>query len=383
MRKALGVASIFAGLLAAQSACADVTVGFITSLGGAGSSIGIPYGRGVAAGFELKGMAGTEKIRLIQLDDASDPSAATRAARKLVEEEKVDVLIGTATSPSTNAIAAVATELKVPFVGIAPVSFKSPSAEDQWVISVPHPATMLVKIVTDRMKRDNMKNVGFIGFSDAWGDLVYNGAKEAEARGDIKLMSNERYARTDTSVTAQILKVTATRPEAVLNGGSGTQGALPLLALAERGYKGRNYGTVALINADFVRVGGKSVEGIEVSSGPSIVADQLPNDHFSKKITMAFQAAHEKVSQQKATDIFSAYAFDGWLVVQAAAERAVKKGKPGTPEFRKIMADEIFATKDLPGTQAIYSFKRGETYGANEASLIMVRLKGGNWVYSP
>src|SRR5260370_23698198 len=228
MRKTLGLTTLVAGLIAASAAQADITVGFVTSLSGNGSSIGSAYGRGIAAAVEYKKEVNGEKIRLIQLDDGSDPSAATRNARKLIEEEKVDLLIGTATAPSTIAMMAVATELKVPMIAIAPVTGQ-PNAADQWGISIPQPAALLVKVVADRMKRYGMKNIGYIGFSDAWGDLVYNGAKAAEAEGGIKVLTNERYARVDTSVTGQILKVLAARPEAVLIGGSGTPRTPPLL----------------------------------------------------------------------------------------------------------------------------------------------------------
>ena len=218
MRRTVSILALVAGVFAATAAQADITIGFVTSLSGPGASIGIPYGRGIAAAYEYKKVINGETIRLIQLDDGSDPSAATRNARKLVEEEKVDLLIGTATAPSTIAMAAVASELKVPMIAVSPIG-KLPESPEQWVVSVPQPASLLVKIVADRMKRDGMKNIGYIGFSDAWGDLVYNGAKAAEATDDIKVQTNERYARTDTSVTAQTLKVLAARPDAVLDGG--------------------------------------------------------------------------------------------------------------------------------------------------------------------
>jgi branched-chain amino acid transport system substrate-binding protein len=382
MRKILSLVALFSGLVAASSAQADITVGFVTSLSGPGASIGIPYGRGIQAALEYKGEVNGEKIKLIQLDDGSDPSAASRAARKLIEEEKVDLLIGTATAPSTIAMMAVATELKVPMIAVSPVNGK-PDPADQWGICVPQPASLLVKIVADRMKRDGMKNIGYIGFSDAWGDLVYNGAKAAEAEGEIKVLTNERYARVDTSVTGQILKVLAARPDAVLIGGSGTQGALPLLALSERGFKGPTYGTVALINPDFVRVGGKSAEGIQVSAGPVIVAEQLPDNHFAKKLSLAFRAAYQKANNAPTTDGFSAYSFDGWRIFTTAAERALKTAKPGTPEFHKALRDEILNTKELAGVHAVYNFKAGAYYGVDERSLVIVRLVNGVWTYAP
>ncbi|MDH7797596.1 MULTISPECIES: ABC transporter substrate-binding protein [unclassified Beijerinckia] len=373
--------SLSTALALATSASAEIRIGFVTSLSGAGSSIGIPYGRGATAAYEYRSEVGGEKIKLIQLDDGSDPSSATRNARKLVEEEKVDLLIGTATAPSTIAMAAVAAELKTPMIAVSPINLTA--SGEQWAIAVPQPATLLVKVVADRMVRDGVKNVGFIGFSDAWGDLVYTGAKAAEQAGLIKVLTNERYARADTSVTGQILKVLAARPDGVLNGGSGTQGALPLLSLSERGYKGKNYGTVALINPDFVRVGGKAAEGIQVSAGPVIVAEQLPDSHYAKKISMDFRAAYQKAIGAPTTDVFSAYAFDGWLIFLGAAERALKVAKPGTPEFRTALKDEIFKTKELAGTHAVYNFKPGETYGVDDRALVIVKLENGTWKYAP
>jgi branched-chain amino acid transport system substrate-binding protein len=368
-------------ILATSAARADITVGFVTALSGPGASIGIPYAKGMAAAYEYVATVNGEKIRLIQLDDTSDPSTAARNARKLVEEEKVDILIGTAQAPAAIAMMAVSAELKVPMISVAPVVV--PPTTDRWGIAVPQLPSLMFKAVTDRMNKDGVKSLAFIGFSDAWGDLVYSGAKAAEDRSEVKLVANERYARTDTSVTGQILKIVASRPDAVFNGGSATQGALPLLALTERGYKGKIYGTPALLNADFIRVGGKAAEGILVSAGPVIVAEQLPDTHFSKKLSLAFRASYLKVNGTETTDGFSAYSFDAWLIFTEAAKRAMAKAKPGTPEFRTALKDEIFATKELAGVHAIYNFKPDSAYGVDERSLVLVRLNNGTWKYEP
>ena len=384
MKNSIVAAVVAASVGMATAAQAEITVGFITSQSGPGSSIGVLYDRGMKAAFEYASSIGAEKIKLIQLDDGSDPSAATRNARKLVEESKVDLLIGTATAASTSAMVPIANELKVPMIAISPITVAANDAGDRWAIVMPQPPSLMVKVVVDRMKRDGVKQFAYIGFSDAWGDLVYNGAqKPAEADG-LKILTNERYARTDTSVTGQVLKMMATKPDAVLLGGSATQGALPPLALAERGYKGPLYGTPALLNADFIRVGGKAVEGVLVSAGPVIVAEQLPDSHFSKKISMDFRAAYQKANGVPTSDGFSAYSFDAWLVFLDAAKRAMATGaKPGTPEFRVALKNAIFSTKDLVGTHAIYNYKPSDSYGVDERALVMVRLVNGQWKYEP
>jgi branched-chain amino acid transport system substrate-binding protein len=383
MKNSIAAALVVGSLGLGTAAQAQITVGFVTSQSGPASSIGLLYDRGMKAALEYATNVGDEKVKVIQLDDGSDPSTATRNARKLIEENKVDLLIGTATAASSNAMVAVANELKVPLLSISPITVSPSDTGERWAICIPQPPGLMVKVVVDRMQRDGIKKVAFIGFSDAWGDLVYNGAqKPAEADG-IKILTNERYTRTDTSVTGQVLKMLATHPDAVLLGGSATQGALPPLALAERGYKGPLYGTPALLNTDFVRVGGKAVDGVQVSAGPVIVAEQLPDTHFSKKISMTFRDAYQKANGAQPTDGFSAYSFDSWLIFMDAAKRAMAKAKPGTPEFRAALKDAIFATKDLVGTHAIYNFKPGESYGVDERSLVLVRLANGQWKYAP
>ena len=386
MLRAGWVAGLSAALLVSASlspAFAEYKIGFITSLSGPATTIGIPYSRGIAAAKEYMSEIGGEPVDVIQLDDGSDPSAATRDARKLVEEDKVDVLIGTSTASSSNAIAAVADELKVPYLAISPIS--PPVADDglRWVLCVTQPPPLMIKTVTDRIKQDGVKTLGYIGYSDAWGDFVYKGAKAAETEGALTIVANERYARTDTSVVGQVLKVVSSHPEGVLDGGSGTQGALPLLGLADRGYKGKLYGTPAIVNADFIRVGGKAVEGILCSGGPVIVADQLPDDHYAKKIALAFRAAYEKANGSASTDSFAPYAFDAWLLFADAAPRAKAKAAPGTPEFHAALREALFSIKNLAGTQGFYNFTPASAYGVDQRALVLMRLTGGKWIYEP
>jgi branched-chain amino acid transport system substrate-binding protein len=373
-------AAVFVAMPAAQAA--DITVGFVTSLSGPASSIGLNYDRGMKAAYAYRSEAGGRHIRLISLDDGSDPSAATQNARKLVEQDHVDFMIGTSSAPGTNAMLAVANELKVPFAGISPVNLPVP-AEQPWGIAMPQTPALMVKVIAERMKRDGIRTAGYIGFSDSWGDLVYNGAKAAEKDGGPVITTNERYARTDTTVTAQALKVIATRPDALLDGGSATQAALPLLELRKLGFKGPFFGTPSLLNRDFVRIGAQAAEGVEVSAGPVIVSSQLPDAHFSKAIGTAFHDVFKAVNGTDADDGFSGYAFDAWLVFLKAAEIALIKAEPGTQEFRQALMDAIYANRDVAGVHAVYNYTPKSYYGVDERSLVVVKLVNGKWVYQP
>ena len=210
------------------------------------------------------------------------------------------------------AIAAVARETKTPLISPTPVNL--PADDGGWTVTVSQPFPLMVAAVVERMKRAGVKTVAFIGFSDALGDLAYDSLLKAAEAAGIKVVANERYARGDSSVAGQVLKIMATRPDAVFAGNSGTPGALPYLALAERGYRGQLYGTHGLINADFVRVAGVSVEGLMVPSGPVMVADQLSPDNPVRKVALEFRSGYQQMHGAAPADAFSAYTFDAWLL---------------------------------------------------------------------
>ena len=372
----LAGAAAIASAMVLPAKAADITVGLVTSMTGPGASIGIPYAKGAAAGVVYKDDVNGIKITLVQLDDASDPSTATRDARKLIEQDKVDVLMGAGSTPGTLAITTVGHELKVPVIALAPADV--PGEPGSWMVCIPQPPTLMVSVVVDYMKTTGVKTIGYIGYNDGWGDLVYNGL-EKSADG-IKIVTNERYARADTSVTAQALHIVGAAPDAVMTGGSGTPGALPFIALRERGYTKEIYGTPALINPDFVRVGGAAVEGVIASTGPVVVADQLPDSYPTKKIALEYQAAYQKANNEPARGAFGPYAFDGWLVMLDAAKRALATGaQPGTPEFRTALRDALVTVKDVVGTHGIYNFKPGYSFGVDKRALVLVKLVDGKW----
>jgi branched-chain amino acid transport system substrate-binding protein len=376
--------SVALGAMLGSAALADageIKVGFVTSMSGPVSSLGIPYAKGMAAGAAAISEIDGNTVKLIQLDDASDPSAAARNARKLVEEDKVDILIGTAGSPGTLAIAAVAAELKVPLISIANANPQGDAGA--WTVTIPQPAPLMVGAVVKHMQANGVKKVAYIGYSDAWGDLVYGALQETTAGTGIEIVTNERYARADTSATAQALKIVASGSDAVLTGGSGTPGALPHIALAERGYSGKQYSTHAIINPDFVRVGGAAVEGVIAPSGPVVIADQLPDSNPIKAVAMKFRADYEKANGENTPNAFAAYSYDAWLVFADAAKRALPSAKPGTPEFRTALRDAIMSTKELVGTHGVYNFTPASRYGVDERSRVLVQLTGGQWKLLP
>lgn len=371
-------------LAAPQIAQAEILVGFVTGLSGPVSSIGIPNGKGIAAGQAYVGEIGGEKVRLIQLDDASDATASARNARKLVEQEKVDILMGTSGAPQTLAMATAAIEMKVPMIAVSPIASVPAGEGGPWVVQTPQPMPLLVQGIVDHMKTHGVKTVAFVGFSDALGDLLYDSLSQGAKAADIKVIANERYARSDSSVTAQVLRALAARPDAIMLGGTGTPGALPAIALSERGYKGPLYGNNGMISADFLRLAGKTANGIICPTGPVIAAEQLPAGNPIQKVSLDFRAAFEKANGEAPTDSFSSYSFDGWLVFVDAAKRAMATGaKAGTPEFRTALREALFTTKDVVGTQGIYTYTPADRHGVDARARILVQIEDGQYKLLP
>lgn len=376
VRNTLTAAALVAWGMSAIAA--DLKIGVILPLSGPIASQGIPTSKGIQASAKFKAEVNGRKITFIQLDDASDPSTAARNARKLIEEEKVDVIIGTGGVPGAMAIAAVTREAKTPLVSFTPLALQGDDAA--WAVTTAQPAPLMIAAVVEHMKKSGIKSVGYIGFSDSWGDLAYSSLQKTTEGTGIKVLGNERYARADSSVTGQLLKLVAAKPEAILGGTAGTPGALPYLGLAERGYKGALYGTHGIINQDFVRVAGASAQGLLAPTGPVVVAEQLPASHPSKKAAEEYRAGYQKAHNAVPEEAFSAYAWDAWMIVVNAASRVPAKLEPGSAEYRTALRDAIFSTKELAGTHGVYNFKPGNPYGNDARSAVVVKLDKGHWV---
>lgn len=357
--------------LAAQ---ADVKVGVIVGETGPGASLGIPYKNAFSV---MPKTLGGEPVHYIIVDDHTDTSQAVKQARKLIEQDKVDLIIGSSSVPTCIAVAEVAQELKTPQIALSP----SPITPDKnpWMYSVPQPMNIAMKPIVENMKKHGIKKVAYLGFSDSWGDLVLSGFNHNIKGSDITVVANERYARNDTSVAGQVLKLIASKPDAILLGGSGTPAALPHATLRERGYKGPIYNNPAIINNDFLRVGGKSVEGAYAVTGPVMVAEQLPDSNPIKKVAMDFTQAYEKAYGPGTRNAFSAYSWDAYLLADQAVAAAVKKAKPGTPEFRTALRDALEASKEVVGTHAVYNMSKTDHTGVDDRSSVLVQIENGKW----
>lgn len=372
--KKLALASTLALVLAAGSAWADITIGVSVSATGPAASLGIPEKNTFAL---LPQTVGGQKVKYIVLDDATDPSTAVKNARKLTGEDKVDAIIGSTATPTSMAILEVAFETKTPQIAMAPL----PPAGDKapWVFTTPQNFTQMAIAIAEHMAANKVKTIGFIGYADPYGQLWLKAMQgAAEAKG-IKISASEAYQRNDTSVTGQALKLIAANPDAILIAGSGTPAVLPQATLIERGYKGKFYQTHGIANRDFLRVGGKNVEGTLFPVGPMLLAEQLPDSHPSKKAALEYIKVYEGAHGVNSRSTFGGHGWDAYLLLNRAVPEALKKAKPGTAEFRAALRDALEGVKELPGVHGVFNMSAKDHNGFDGRAAIMATVENGDW----
>ena len=374
--------TLVAALVTALAAQADITVGVSVSATGPAASLGIPEKNTIAL---MPTSIGGQKVNYIVLDDASDTTAAVTNARKLINEHKVDVLLGSTTTPNSLAMIDVAAEAQTPMISMAASAriVEPQDAKKRWVFKTPQNDIMMSLAIVAHMADSGVKTVGFIGFSDAYGEGWHQEFSKIAALKSIQIVANERFNRTDTSVTGQVLKIVSAKPDAVLIAASGTPAVLPQRALKERGYAGKFYQTHGVANNDFLRVGGKDVEGTFLPSGPVLVAAQLPADHPLKKSATAYVEKYETANGRGSVSTFGGHAWDAGKLMEVAAAAALKKAKPGTVEFRIALRDALESVKEVAGAHGVFNMSAADHLGLDQRARVMVKIEAGAWKYQP
>jgi branched-chain amino acid transport system substrate-binding protein len=373
MKLKIAAAALAVGL-AATAAHAEIVVGVSLGITGPGASLGVHYRNA----YQLMGKTlGGEPVRFIILDDASDPTNAAKNARKLISEDKADMLMGSNGVPSAVQMAQAAAEAKIPMMVLTPAALSGNTLH--WSFIVPQTTELMMGAVAQQLKAQGVKTVGYIGYTDTWGDLVYKAIQSHAASAGFKVVTDERYARSDTSVTGQILRLLSTNPDAVVVGGSGTGAALPHVTLIERGYKKGIYHNHGTVNAEFIKVGGKAVSGAVAPTGPLVVPEELPDSHPTKKVSLDFTKRYEAAFGAGTRNAFAGYAYDAYLLVDAAAPAALKKGKPGTPEFREALRASLENVRNVVGTHGVYNMNAETHNGLDERARVLVHVDNGAW----
>ena len=373
-RPSLSLVVALTAIVGAPLAQADVTIGISLPLTGPASGLGIPMKNMIALWPQT--IAG-EKINLIILDDATDPTKGVVNAKRFVTEDNVDIIGGSAATPVAVAMADVAAEAHTVQIAFSPISL--PPGKDTWTFRLPQSTVVMAHAMVEHMKKNGVKTVGFLGYTDAYGESWLKDFSAVAEPAGIKVVTTERFARTDTSVTGQALKLVAANPDAVLVVASGSGAAMPELGLLDRGYKGKIYQTHAAATHDLMRVGGKAVEGTYVVSGPAVIAEQLPDSHPSKKAAIDFVQKYEKAYGVGQRNQFAGHAYDMLITLEKVLPGALKKAKPGTKEFRAAIRDGMESMGRTIFSHGVMNWTKDDHWGFTNETGVMLKVVNGDW----
>ena len=375
MKKLTLVGVALAAALGFNAARADVTVGVSLPLTGPTSALGIPAQNGIKL---WPTTVGGEKLHVIILDDATDPAIGVKNARRFITEDKVDIMMGSAATPVAAAMSDVATEGQTVQLMMSPANL--PPGKGEWSFRLPQSTAVMAIPIVEHWKKTGVKTYGFLGYADAYGEAWLTDITAAAEKAGIKRVAVERFARTDTSVTGQALKLVQANPDAILVVASGSGAAMPHKGLVERGYpKNKIYQTHGAASLDLIRVGGKDVEGSYVSSGPALVADLLPASNPSKPLGLRFISEYEKAYGKNSANQFAAHSFDAYLVLEKIVPMALKKGKPGTPEFRKALKEALETMGRTPVSQGVLNYTPTDHFGFTPETGVLLTIVNGDW----
>ena len=367
-----------AATVACTAALADINIGVILPLTGPASGLGIPAKNQIA--LWPTSIAG-EKLNVTVLDDATDPTNGVKNARRFVTEDKVDLLVGSVATPVGVAIADVALETKTPQLALTPIGL--PAGKDAYTFRMPQSNTVMATAIINHMQKQGVKTVGFLGYTDAYGEQWLQAFTPLAEKAGIKITGVERFARTDTSVTAQALKLVSGNPDAMLIVASGSGAAMPHRGIVERNFKGKIYQTHGAASKDLMRVGGKDVEGSFVVGGPVIAPYQLPDSNPSKKLAVAFADKYDKAYGVGTHNQFAGHAHDVVVVLEKAIPLALKKAKPGTPEFRTALRDAFETMGRTVVAHGTLNWTKEDHWGYTLDTGVMLKVVDGQFTVAP
>mgnify|MGYP003595203319 FL=1 len=368
--------ALLALLLANGMALADIRIGVIASSTGPTAVVGIPQKQTVAL---LPTEIGGQKVEYIVLDDASDPTNAVTNVKKLISDQKVDALIGPTTTPAALAMLDFVAESKTPLVTTVGSSAIIQPMDDKkkWVFKTTQNDDLIAEALIEHMTAHGVKTLGFIGFNDPYGENWFKVFDAMAEKAGLKLLVSERFNRTDQSVTGQVLKLIAAKPDAVFIAATGGPAVLPQAEKQEKGFKGKVYQTHGVATNDFIKLGGKTVEGTLMAGGPMLVADDLPAANPIKAVAQGYVKAYEAKYGAGSMSTFGANTWDAGLLLQKAIPVALKAAKPGTPEFRAALRDALEQSKEVVGAQGVFNMNAQNHNGTDQRARVMMTVKGG------
>ena len=356
---------------------ADITVGVILSITGPAAALGGPERNAIEL---MPATLAGQKVRYVVLDDASDTTVAVRNARKLIDDEHVDVIFGPSTTPNSLAVLDVAADAGTPMITVAGCAacIVPPDGTRRWAFKLAPNDAPIMNVITADMARNGVKSIANFAFATSFGDAFAAAMSDSAQQRGIPTLLTVRYNPGDASVTPQALRVLTAKPDAVFIAGSGGPAVTPVIEMRQRGYRGLIYSNPGAAGTEILRLGGSAAEGFILAVSPFFVAEQLDDNGPVKPKALRFVQDYEAKFSVATRSQPAASMWDAGIITGVAAAKALEEAKPGTAEFRRLLRDGLEKV-DTVGIQGPIHMTRQDHSGTDERALVLARVQDGRW----
>ncbi len=371
-----GGALAFAGALAVVGgawAQEPIRIGAFLSVTGPAAFLGDPEQKTlemVVERINAEGGVLGRKLQLVAYDDGGDAEKARTFAKRLLEQDRVDVIIGGSTTGTTMAVVPLVEEAQTPFISLAgAVVIVEPAKK--WVFKTPHTDRMACEKIFVDMQARKLSKVALISGSGGFDKSMRAECLKVVPRYGIEVVADETYGAADTDMTAQLTKIRASSAQAVLNAGFGQGPAIVTRNYRQVGLTLPLYQSHGVASKEYVKLSGPAAEGVRLPAAALLVPELLADKDPQKPIVTAYKRDYEA---RYKTDVstFGGHAYDGLMLAIGAIKRA------GSTDKAKVR-DALESTRGYVGTGGVVNMSASDHMGLDLSAFLMLEVKNGNW----
>ncbi|MFC6520896.1 ABC transporter substrate-binding protein [Undibacterium arcticum] len=372
--KALLAGAFLVSAAFGAGAAEPIKIGSVLSVTGPAAFLGDPELKTLQTYLEKINAEGGvlgRKLELVHYDDGSESNKANSFAKRLIESDNVDVIIGGTTTGATMATVPLVEKAGVPFISLAgAVVIVEPAKK--WVFKTPHTDRMAAEKVYEDMKKRGITKVGLLSETSGFGQSGRKEAQGVAGKYGITLVADETYGPKDTDTTAQLTKIKGTPGvQAIFVFGLGQGPAIVTKNYGQLGSKLPLYQSHGVASDEFIKLAGKSAEGVRLPTPAMLIAQALPANDPQKTVVVGYNKMYrDKFKVEPST--FGGYAYDALALYVDAVKRA------GSTDKEKVRS-AIEQTKGFVGTTGAFNMSGTDHMGLDLSAFRMVEVKNGDW----
>ncbi len=351
-----------------------IKIGSFLSITGPASFLGDPELKTLQLYIEkinAQGGVAGKKLELVHYDDGGDANKARTFVKRLIEDDKVDIIVGGTTTGTTMAAIPLVEQAQIPLISLAG-GIEITEPVKKWVFKTPQSDRMAAIKVLNDMKKRGLTKVALISGTGGFGASGRKQTLDVASKEGIEILADETYGPKDTDMTAQLTKIKNTPGvQAIFNFDFGQGPAIVTKNYAQLGIKLPFYESHGAASNSYIELAGAAAEGVRISASALLIADSLPANDVQKKVLVDYKKTYEDAFKSPVST-FGAYAYDGLMIATDAIKRA------GSADKAKVR-DAIEKTKNYVGATGVVNMSPEDHMGLDLSAFRILEIKNGGW----